>query len=424
MMRHNFEILHWGFDALYIAFQGSVSDVTRRALNVAKTSAMAAGEPVFARIAGLAGHVADTGATGGYRYRFEQGPLAAKWLFKENADPNEWNLWAEVPASALAEFGVMRCVYHLREDLEKMDSRIKNEAVNRFDICVDINSDGFIPSPKNLSVHSHTRVKQHFGDDEHDARKLEVVGAGKNIQTITIGKMPGKQISIYDKRREATYSQKSVWWEIWGKKKEELTQPVWRVELRFGKTALRAVGVETIDDVLAKGGDMILKAMRSCRYLVTENTDEKRSRDTPDHYFWTFAKKALSEFSGGPAEGANTGKIKRVIRDDHINLLEKQALGLLKTLSALRGIELPEGAGKLKTPERSFSVDLLLSGLRYRLSELDGEEWGDFEDGIDDARAKYHYITEEEKGRHVQARAAEMREIYGTIENKNERMKA
>lgn len=417
MMHHSFEILHWGFDALYIAFQGAVSEATRRALRDAKVRAMDAGEPIFAKIAGLSGHVGDTGATGGYRYRFEQGPLAAKWLFKENSDPNEWNLWAEIPASALAEFGIMHCIDLLRDDLRAMDGRILNEAVNRFDVCVDINSDGFIPSPKNISVHSHTRVKQHYGDDKHDARKLEVVGAGKNIQTITIGKMPSRQISIYDKRREATYSQKSIWWEIWGRKKDDLKNPVWRVEIRFGKKALKSVNVETLDDVLAKGASMITDAMNDCRYLICENTDEIRADRVPTHPFWKFAHEALMQFSGGPAEGANTGNIKHIIRTDHINMLEKQAIGLLKTLAALRGDFPDDKAAKQYSRERNSFTANLFKHLDYRLSKMDSEEWTEFETGIHDARDKYHFITETEKGSEVLARQNQMREIYGETRN-------
>jgi len=384
------EALHYGFDALYVAFQGSLSAKARSQLEKAKSKAVHVGKPVYAVICDIEGHVGETGAKGGYKYRFEQGPMSAKWLVKDNDNPLEWNLFAEIPAIALAEFGVEACVQNLYDDLKFFDARIISNAVNRFDVAVDIMDDNFVLRPENISVHSHTKVKRYGDEDEGSETKTLIVG-GSRIETVTIGQMPNRQVTIYDKRKQVIYSQKSHWWEFWGREKSE-TKSVWRVELRFGKKYLKRVGIETIEDMLTGGGDLVAKAFEDIKYLNRENHDGVNATRSKLDDFWTFARDLLVRFARGAMPNRPLTNVREVVRKDHERFCRQQIVGYFKNIAATR-LDRPDFPDDPKDEQKiERFISELTAGVLYQFSKMSRANWADFEDGIQKVRRKYHYL--------------------------------
>lgn len=382
------EALHFGFDALYVAFQGSVSEKTREALTRAKEQAQHVGKPIYTVISGIAGHVGATGTRGGYRYKFDQGPLAAKWLIKESDNPTEWNLYCEVPAMALVEYGIEKCIDDIWADLKAFDARIISNAVNRFDVAVDIMDADFILRPERISAHSHSTV-QRFGQSEAGNNDFQIIG-GSRIETVTIGKMPNRQVTIYDKRKQVIYSQKSHWWKFWNREKAD-TPAVWRVELRFGKKYLKRSGIVTLDDMLTRGGDLVAHAFEDVKYLDQENASHVNATRSKLDGFWAFARDLLIRFASGAMVGGKHVNVRQVIREDHKKFCEKQIIGFFKNMAATR-LDLPDFPDAKNHHHKVNFLHNLTRDVVRRMECFQGKAWHEFEEGVQKVRKKYHYL--------------------------------
>ena len=51
--------------------------------------------------------------------------------------------------------------------------------------------------------------------------------------------MPGRQIIVYDKRREAIAKRKLFWFKVWNIERDDPAQKVARIEVRAGKKELK-----------------------------------------------------------------------------------------------------------------------------------------------------------------------------------------
>lgn len=383
------ECLHHGFDALYVAFQGSLSRKAIATLTREKARAKEAGKPSFAVVNGVDGHVGPTGASGGYAFKFDQGPLGAKWLIKDNDNPSEWNLFAEVPAIALMEYGVRQCIQNMWDDLKAFDARIVSNAVNRFDVAVDIEDENFRIHPERFSVHSHSTIQRHHSGENDDGTKAVIIG-GSKIDTVTIGKMPNRQATIYNKRKQVVYSQKSHMWKFWGREKEE-TSDVWRVELRFGKKYLKKKGIVTLDDMLSRGGDLIEDSFEEIRYLDKPNDENVNATRTDMGGLWSLARDLLLRFCRGAMSDGAYVNVREVIRADHQKMCVTQIIGFFKNIAATK-LDTPEFPTGEDPDERDGFIQSITDGVLRRLETIKGSAWDDFEDGVNRVRRKYHYL--------------------------------
>lgn len=373
------KLLHTGFDTLHVAWCGAVSRSTVDKFEAAKERAQEAGEPVYEVINGLCGHVGDTGAKGGYRYIFDQGPFQTKWLIKKSPNPTGWNLFAQIGSRALAENGVVKCIENMKADLRAFDAKVTSHSVNRWDVCADIQSLGFEIEPKNILCHSRSSIQRH-SEDYH----LSVHG-GARVDTITIGKMPGRQVQIYDKRKEHKSSGKSHWWKIWNIDDDKT--PVWRVELRFGKNHNNDWNLKTLDDLARMGGDMVIKAMEDVRYLEQRNTVNASRSIT--HRIWHFVKAKMIHLLATATSGSARGKVRSVVKKDLKKCMAAQMAGLGTTLT---GLVLPD-AGTLIDEMGYDAFKERAAGYVYRtFLNLLPEKRDDFEKKIERTLKKYHFI--------------------------------
>ena len=89
-----------------------------------------------------------------------------------------------------------------------------------------LNLDRFIAHPR-------TKKRPHWGEIEpaSDRNQPSAVCRGRRLESVTIGKMPGRQVIVYDKRREAIEQRKLFWFKVWGIDRSDRSAEIWRVEL-------------------------------------------------------------------------------------------------------------------------------------------------------------------------------------------------
>src|SRR5206468_1118150 len=127
-------------------------------------------------------------------------------------------------------------------------------------------------------------------------------GRSGSVSSVTVGKMPGQQVIVYDKRSEVIAKRKVGWWEIWNATRirsgAEGLQPddpavsrVWRVELRAGKSHLKdRWNIRTWADLDARLGDMVACILNAVRYTRPTPQDSNRSRWL-DHDLWQLVRR-------------------------------------------------------------------------------------------------------------------------------------
>lgn len=274
-------LLYAGFDAFDVAFQGALPRETVEMLEAAKEEAAARQEPVLREIGPgqVPAHVEASGLRGGYAFRLSTGPLGEVLAFKANSDPRQWNLFASIRASALAAYGMETARQNLLDRLQAMGCTVTGHAVNRVDYALDFWMQGFELSHERFICHPRTKVALHHGAKESDRDRPSMVARGRKLESITIGKMPGRQVIVYDKRRAAIEQRKLFWFEVWGLDREDRSGDVWRVELRAGKKELKDKwGLRSFEDIDSHIGDVLRHALDEVRCVLPSPTDSNISR--------------------------------------------------------------------------------------------------------------------------------------------------
>ncbi|PIE18123.1 MAG: hypothetical protein CSA65_05915, partial [Proteobacteria bacterium] len=74
-------------------------------------------------------------------------------------------------------------------------------------------------------------------------------GKSGRYSSVTVGKNPGRQVTIYDKRAQVIAKRKPIWWDIWNANLAREGAPpldpdakssqVWRIEVRAFKSCLK-----------------------------------------------------------------------------------------------------------------------------------------------------------------------------------------
>ncbi|SDH27450.1 hypothetical protein [Roseospirillum parvum] len=329
------ERLHAGFDTLDVAFAGALPDEALETLKEARDRAQESQEPTLARLGTVDMHVAGHGMRGGYAYVCDTGPLGAKWMVKANPDTREWNIFASPRATTLLALGHAGTRDHLFSELAAMGARISDHSLNRVDFAMDFRTRCFEPRLDQFVAHAHTKVQPHWGDRRAvptDRNQPAAVVRGRRLESVTIGKQPGRQVILYDKRREAIARQKGFWFEAWGVDRRDPALEVWRVEVRAGKKELRdKYQLRTFADFEAGIGDVIANALQEVRYLADHQRDGNVTRQAL-HPLW----QAAQEVAGGDLtalrSGLTPGQVQQIERAEaierYVKLLQGIGIGL------------------------------------------------------------------------------------------------
>lgn len=335
-----FKLLHAGFDTIDVAFAGALSDASLRLLEAAREEAGKRLEPVFVNIGpgDVTVAVSGNGMRGGYAFCGDTGPLGAKWFIKKNRDPREWNIFASPRATTLLSLGYDGTRDMLIRELEGMGAKVGGHSVNRADFAMDFRTLGFSPRPEKFVAHSHTKVQSHLSrkEPERDRNQPSSVTRGRRVESVTIGKMPGRQIVVYDKRRESIERRKHYWFKAWGVSKEEPDLEVWRVEVRAGKKELNGRwNIRTFQDLETAFGDMCCLALQQVRYVTDAPGDSNITRQEL-HPLWLAAQHTAGRDLMAFRSGLTPGQVREVERTEAAEryraLIHGSSIGLAVTL--------------------------------------------------------------------------------------------
>lgn len=339
------DILYKGFDGLDVAFRALTPLHLAEVLEQAKNEAAALNASVLIEYENVQMHVSAGGGPGGYAYRCDTGPFGITWFFKKPNGRDPWGIRASSKSLPLAMFGLGGVRAQMIGFLDALGIRIPDggESIGRVDYAIDLLLPDFVIEPDNFVMHSHTNRSDH-----KEILTQRTNGVSGRITSVTVGKMPQRQVIIYDKRLEVIRKQKVYWWEIWnaGRKvqgkskldpKDRDASRIIRVEVRAGKADLKrrwnvAMWSE-LDDLI---GDVFLKTLQSIRYSVP-TPDTNRSR-WPDHLLWKTIRTELSGDLFEMISGVEPELIRSVLREQLQTTLHAQMIGLAATYGIVCGV--------------------------------------------------------------------------------------
>lgn len=377
--------LHRGFDGLDVSFAGRIQNDLCQALEGAKGKAQSTRQSAYISWGGINLEVAETGARGGYLFRCATGgELGIIWFFKRPTRGDPWGIRASCRSFGLASKGLggMRTeLYTVMERLGVVPSA-EGESIGRVDYAIDILAPGLRLNPDHFVMHSNANRVDHFED-------FSVNGRSGRVTSVTVGKMPGRQLIVYDKRAEAIATGKQAWWTIWNSTLERLNLPlleptdptsskVWRIELRAGKKHLKDDwGIRRWTDLDRHLADVAMSLINAIRHVVP-NGDSNRSR-WPDSKLWHVVRRQVAEDLMEMTCSVPPDLIKKVQLEAHDQMLAAQMAGLLTSRAALH-----------KLPARDLSTFALTVG--EELSKRVAEAPEHFGRKLDTAMARYDVL--------------------------------
>jgi hypothetical protein len=383
------KLLYAGFDSVYVALQGAFPVETIESLKAARERAAEARESLLVRIGpeGEAMHLAESGLRGGFAFRGDTGPLGEMLAFKANPGPGEWNGFASIHARTLATLGFDAAREQLLARLDRMGFTVHGHSVNRIDYAADFLAPGFVLRPQDFIAHARTKKLEHWSRPglakASDPNHPSAVLTGRHVQSVTIGKMPGRQVIVYDKRAEAVAKRNPFWFKRWGIDPADASAEVHRIEVRAGKQHLKERWhLSTLAEVDEAIGDVIRHALADIRYIASGQTDKNVTRLHLDPLWQAMidhVEDGLSRYRAGllPSD------IKEVERECARGTYTALALGNIAGLAVAEGIDdeaiesdLPERIARLvraaiNDPRNKFlrSVDRTRERLHFILKD-------------------------------------------------------
>jgi len=379
------KLLYAGFDTIDVALQGAFPPETIELLKEARYQAAERQEAVLVRIGPgrVAMHVEASGLRGGYAIRADTGPLGEVLAFKANTDPQEWNGFASIRASTLAAYGYHAARGQLFARLADLGFRVIGYSVNRIDYAADFLAPGFELRLDGFTAHPRAKVRPHWSAESHsDRNQPSAVLSGRRLESVTIGKMPGRQIIVYDKRREALDKRKFFWFKLWGIDPHDSATNVHRIEVRAGRKELKdRWGIRTFADVETCAGDMVRHALNEIRYLAPMQNDSNVTRQQIDPLWQAMieqVERGLFDFRAGILPS----QIKELEREQAIETYTNLLVGIAAPLAV--ALDLANDQIETRLPPRM--VKLLLAAITDRN--------GRFQKRIDRARERLHFVCD------------------------------
>ena len=257
-------------------------------------------DDVWGHYADLDFKIGQTGKRGGYAFTFRVDGFDAVWFAKKPKANDPWGLFVSIGSRQLALHGLSKSREQFGTLCDTLGFRIPPNgiSINRIDFAVDMLAPGFVLDPNSFVFHSRANRKA-----ISDVEMVEMNGRSGRTTSVTIGKMPCRQVIVYDKREEVLKKRKHEWPLIWNANLEAAGLPcldladreasqVWRVELRLGKDALRKRhdirGWGSLHEHLQAEMDQLVEDVS----LRVPCGDNNRSR-WPVHTHWRVAQKAV-----------------------------------------------------------------------------------------------------------------------------------
>lgn len=345
------QILYSGFDTVDFSIQGALPAKVLKNLADAKEEAgKRQGEVlIHAGPDSVPIHVHESGLGGGFAYRTSTGPTGEIIGIKNNTDPTQWNITVSVRAAALASYGWRQAVQNVWDRLQGLGARILSHSIRRIDYAIDIRIPVWDLRQDSFVTHARTTVQTYQNDRKAaDQERVEYTARkGDRLATVMIGKMPGRQITMYDKRSAVIAKREYFWFDAWKLRRDTPDLEVMRVELRVGKTELKnRWRITTFEDIENSIGDVFEKLVTDIRYLAPAQTDSNVSRQRLDPV-WTLVKNRLTENLLDMRSGLTPDQVKEIRREEAIKVYESLILGNAAGLAVAFGLTDTEAEERL-----------------------------------------------------------------------------
>lgn len=324
-----------------------------------------------------------------YDYRaFDQKDLVW-WFRKEPVDhENIASVRVRIPGEAClcSDKCVENLVLWVYRLFDKMKVPVRKVGLSRVDTCIDLpGMDVQVFRSAHMDKHYATRSKSRAMDEN-----LEEGGAGtvdrdtwrflesKGL-TLYIGRSP-LTMRAYNKKAELEHKMNPRKWQAmierrWG---GEIPEHATRVEFEIRREALKARGIDTVEDYFKKRADL-------CNYLCNEwfryvepgGTVDPRKHRWPTHPDWTIVQRGFRDVYGGKL-GMDLAPLPKAECD--VSALAKQAFGVVMKAAECQGKDLVsyqefmrycarffQEAAKAKKYEEWFETHRLSEGARSRM---------------------------------------------------------
>ncbi|MDG4720067.1 MULTISPECIES: hypothetical protein [Thalassospira] len=380
------ELLYAGFDTLEVSFQGALKSESLEVLRNAKDEAAKTREDQLIEIgpAKVDGHVPAHGMTGGYAFVFDTGFMGEQWTFMDSEDTSRWNIAVKVRAANLAAHSYQEIKARIQQRLTDMGCIALQESIRRADFAMDfLMPEGFELNQDQVVAHSHSKVSSHWGEKNADSEKQNhpsTVFRGRKLESITIGKMPGRQVIIYNKRKAAIEKQTPFWFKVWDIDPKDTSKHVWRVEFRAGKKELKdKYNLRSFKDFEDSIGDVFCNTAEKVRYIDNGNVVSNISR-AQQHPLWLAVTNTLERNLFEYRSGLLPGQLRDLIREHQEQVYWQQIQGNLAGLAVVEGLTTDQ--------IRTEYSDNLAKEIETRINTQGGRFW----ESYNRSRARLNFI--------------------------------
>jgi len=321
------KVIYSNFDSIYFAVKGALNpaEIERLKLYKARAEKEGVDQPVPIGNGSLVAYIKQTGQKG-YAFVLDMGFDAQTISLSTNLVLTNWNGFVKIRAMSLALKGYQKALQDALDALKQLGFEVKGISVNRVDYAIDV----LTPRPieldaANIVTHSRRLIKAHYDP-------IVEISRSRKVQSLTIGKMPGSQITIYDKLAEVKAKRNFHWFKIWSLNQNSEELNIRRVEIRAAKTTLKAHNITSIDALISRIGAVYSRLIAATRYVTLDDPDTNRSR-AANHPLWDMVEYQIENGILSNSIDGNVAEMELTRRDIKTQEYKKLILGLLISLA-------------------------------------------------------------------------------------------
>ncbi|MCC5972297.1 MAG: hypothetical protein JJU15_20375 [Pararhodobacter sp.] len=345
-----YPIAYQGVDTLDVAIMGAASDEVLATLETYQGYAKddkynKFGVPLLLGSEHRQFIIKAHGKIGGYRYTLVDTKTGSIFSVKNERQQDLWNFFVSTRAHSLLSRGYEAMKQEIDACLAAMGAAPKAYSVNRIDYAFDVIAPDFVldmahfVAPKNAKV-SPYYVAGHHLSDHGDKLPIGSVMRGGRFESVTIAKMPGRQVIVYDKTSAAKVQQTPYWFEAWGVDPTDPSKRVYRVEVRAGKDAWGSlIGPSERRDyqtIEARHQPFVSLALDQIRY-VTDRAEVSNVTRAQLHPLWDDVRSAVELMSERPEPPLTPAYVMELMRKQRVAMAMAQGFGNLNNLFILQG---------------------------------------------------------------------------------------
>jgi len=256
------ELLHSGFDTIVFALQGALEPLAIEQLRMAKERAKKEDQDIAITLGktGRKVRVKKSGQQGGYAFVIDTGALGQVISLKDNLIRDNWNGFVKISAESLAVHKRQKATNNALKAVSEIGFIITDVSYNRVDYCIDFLTDNLSIKIDNFVAHSRVKKSIYYRQETPNCRqdnahkighshalsdtpflapngaynglnspnkaqtvdgkeapnnaiRKTAVMRGRDIESVTLGTMPGRQVIIYDKKAQVIAKRKKWWFD-------------------------------------------------------------------------------------------------------------------------------------------------------------------------------------------------------------------